>query len=104
MKFAATAILLAVGTQAAPMPGIMNSVSDGITKFMKVVAEKWPDNHVFATMSAAIGGLENVAGDVLGYSSMETDLDDGICGDVMLIWARGVSLFLQTFRDWCSVR
>lgn len=89
MKLTASCLYLALGAHAVPT--LMDIISDDVTKFMKAVAKEFPDNKVFASMSVAIGQIENVAGKVLGYPSVKSDLDNGKCGEVMLIWARGVS-------------
>lgn len=91
MRLLVICLFLALGVHAVPT--VFDTVSDNITKIMKAIGEKWPDNPVFKTVGAGIGAVENAAGSLLGqYSSMASDLDNGKCGDVMLIWARGVSV------------
>ncbi|KAF3766032.1 family 5 carbohydrate esterase [Cryphonectria parasitica EP155] len=53
------------------------------------ISKLFPNNIAFKGADAVISGLESTAGKILGYQETRSDLVNGDCGDVMLIFARG---------------
>ncbi len=81
-------LLLPVIT-AAPVLQPASVARDSINDILALITEWFPIGETLAVAGAAIAAGDQLLADALGYDTTQSDLQDGKCGDVVIIFARG---------------
>lgn len=87
--------VLALASSAAhgfSASGLINSLEHAATKVGEWTADHFPNNVGFKAMDKGVSTMESTMAKVyFGGQTTQNDLLNGKCGDVMIIFARGVS-------------
>ena len=74
---------------AAPVRQPTGFARDSINDILALISEWFPLGETLAVAGAAIAAGDQLLADALGFSTTQSDLLDGNCGDVVIVFARG---------------
>jgi cutinase len=83
-------LLLAPATSALTIP-LYPRQNSPINQFLSLIADLFPVNVAITAIGDAITNAEEAVSRVLGIPTVESDLVNGQCGDVIVIFARGTT-------------
>ncbi len=74
---------------ASPLRRPIHAARDSINDILALISEWFPVQVTLAAAGDAIAAADQLLADVLGYDTTQSDLENGHCGDVVVIFARG---------------
>lgn len=92
MKFNTALTLLPVlvsPTLANPIPSATVVARLSVNSILALISEFFPIGETLQAAGDLIADGDSLLADALGYSTSESDLTNGDCGDVVVIFARG---------------